>query len=467
MAFFKLGEAFQELKSATGAQDTTVAGAKLAGKALFNFGKLAFDEITKHNERTSENLLSRSDLTDEQRERLSTIHANSKEVRINTEVKDKASTIEDGIKQIDLRIHENEGILNDAEITIKRRNGIERVNTSLAKLKQWILTELDTINFGDSTMDIVNNKLEQLIRELEEKLEEQKNLELDIDELTENESQRKTIETSVSESSDLIQPDDCKQGNETLVECAKNEGMAIDLVLPLAKTSASILDEKKYSEPNLIDYLHQILVEGEAIKRVFVHPDIPLEKRANGISASSFPDALKAEKTLLLIDDSARLNGRDGLIVTDKRFSFLGSDDYIYTPSFNGQFDVQNMNVVRMGSVIKKFVYLDQQDIASIFSLINGFLKDRHQWNERMASEGNVQSQFFLSLSCYLEPEVEELWLTKAAENGHIVAQHNMGIRFLQKDAEKAFYWFSLAAKQGSELSKQRLLNECFAKFKK
>jgi TPR repeat protein len=150
--------------------------------------------------------------------------------------------------------------------------------------------------------------------------------------------------------------------------------------------------------------------------------------------------------------------------VTDKLISFKSlfssSIDYHYSGSFNGLFDVLKKKVYRMGEVSIEFLQLNSRDVSSIFFLINEFLVDRHKWHEKMAEAGNVQSQVFLSSSSHSKPDVEEYWLTKAAENGHISAQHNLGIRFLSKDKRRAFYWLSLAAKQGNENSKQRLKSD-------
>ena len=70
MGFFKIGEAFDELTSATGAKDTALAGAKLVGKTIFNTGKLAVDMAVKGVEIQSGKKLRSDDLNVEQGEKL-------------------------------------------------------------------------------------------------------------------------------------------------------------------------------------------------------------------------------------------------------------------------------------------------------------------------------------------------------------------------------------------------------------
>lgn len=481
MSFFKLGEAFKELTSAVGAKDTAFAGAKLVGKTLFNTGKIAVEVAVKAAEMQSEKNSKNTNLTDEQRERSLESNERFKEIRINGEVKENRLLIQQMLKEIESKIVANNIVIDDEECTQEKRVVIATANHSLSYIVETVKMELKEVKNGDFLPEHINKRLALLISQLEEKLEEkleeefeeefeeEKSRERAAEVLIEKEKKRTQIEKSDADISGTIQLGACNPATETLRKCIEKEELGIDYIEPLlVKTRDSISDEKRYSEPDLIDYLSRIIVDGEGKNRVFVHSEIPLDRLNNAISARSFPEALKSEQALLLIDDTARFGGREGLLLTDKRFSFKSlfsdSDDFIYAPHFNGQFDVQKKKVFRMGNVAKEFVYLDQLHISNIFTLINDFLQDRYQWHESKAKEGHVQSQFFLSSNTYLKPDVEEYWLTKAAENGHIVAQHNMGMRLLHKNEEQAFYWFTLAAEQGSEESKKRLLGENFVK---
>lgn len=89
--------------------------------------------------------------------------------------------------------------------------------------------------------------------------------------------------------------------------------------------------------------------------------------------------------------------------------------------------------------------------------VINRFFADLFDWHVENSKRGNVQSQFILSHSCHDNPEEEYHWLSLAAENGHVIAQHNMGMYYFYKDPKMAFYWLTKAAAQGSKLSEDRL----------
>jgi hypothetical protein len=229
------------------------------------------------------------------------------------------------------------------------------------------------------------------------------------------------------------------------------------------------LDIAYRSEPQIIDYLKRLKLSARG-KRVFVYPKILEKKLNNAINSRVFPTRLSAEMALLLVDDSDFLGGRAGILITDKTISFkslfASSNDFDYTLSF-AQFHVEKKKVSIMGEVAKRFVNSHPGDIANIFSLINDFFKDRHAWHEKMASDGDVGSQFYLSSSSFAKPDVAEYWLTKAAENGHIGAQHNLGMHYMGEDDEKAFHWFLLAANQGSEISKQLLNSDRFQNFRR
>jgi hypothetical protein len=53
-------------------------------------------------------------------------------------------------------------------------------------------------------------------------------------------------------------------------------------------------------------------------------------------------------------------------------------------------------------------------------------------------------------------------WLIKAAEQGHLDAQFDLGVQYaVDKDNDSAFHWFSKAAEQGSDLG-QCALGTCY-----
>jgi vacuolar-type H+-ATPase subunit I/STV1 len=177
MALFKLGEAFKELTSATGSKDTAISGAKLVGKIVFNVGKIAFDEMVKHTEKTSGTMLKRNDLTDEQSERLNEIHESSKNLRIEREIKDKQSFVEAEIKavikRIDSKLKENEEVLDADNISAKEREKVEISIQSLNHLKEGFDIKKDEIDEDSSKEDPINTikKMSYLVSELEEKLD--------------------------------------------------------------------------------------------------------------------------------------------------------------------------------------------------------------------------------------------------------------------------------------------------------
>lgn len=76
-----------------------------------------------------------------------------------------------------------------------------------------------------------------------------------------------------------------------------------------------------------------------------------------------------------------------------------------------------------------------------------------------------VQCQFLLSQSYPHEPQEGMRWLTLAAENGQVNAQHNLGMHYLKRDARLAYQWFSRAAAQGSVIAEQRLRSNVFKDF--
>ncbi len=79
--------------------------------------------------------------------------------------------------------------------------------------------------------------------------------------------------------------------------------------------------------------------------------------------------------------------------------------------------------------------------------------------------QGEVQAQFALSMSRHEAPQEQLRWLGLAAENGHVSAQHNLGMHFRHENPQLAFHWFAKAAEGGSELAAERLQADIFRKF--
>lgn len=71
--YYSLSNDLDELRHGFGVREKSIAGAKLAGKTLFNVGKFSLGALAKFPEKASEQLLNRDDLTDRQRDRLNEI----------------------------------------------------------------------------------------------------------------------------------------------------------------------------------------------------------------------------------------------------------------------------------------------------------------------------------------------------------------------------------------------------------
>ena len=93
---------------------------------------------------------------------------------------------------------------------------------------------------------------------------------------------------------------------------------------------------------------------------------------------------------------------------------------------------------------------------------INGFYKKAEKKNndEKYCEQGDADAQFNLGLCYYIGEGVDKdlekavYWYSKAAEQGRASAQFNLGICYengegVDKDLEKAVYWYTKAAEQG------------------
>ncbi len=87
--YFKLSDAVDDISSSFGKKETAIAGAKLIGKTIFNVGLFAgkvgveiIKDIPNQNGRKAKEILnSNTDLTDEQKDKLSNIIKNQKMVK--------------------------------------------------------------------------------------------------------------------------------------------------------------------------------------------------------------------------------------------------------------------------------------------------------------------------------------------------------------------------------------------------
>jgi TPR repeat protein len=89
-------------------------------------------------------------------------------------------------------------------------------------------------------------------------------------------------------------------------------------------------------------------------------------------------------------------------------------------------------------------------------------------WYTKAAEQGHVQAQYELG-KLYLFSGDDEVpqdykqsvyWHTKAAEQGHILAQNNLGHNYqygdgAPQDYKQAFFWYTKAAEQGNFLAKE------------
>jgi TPR repeat protein len=74
--------------------------------------------------------------------------------------------------------------------------------------------------------------------------------------------------------------------------------------------------------------------------------------------------------------------------------------------------------------------------------------------------DGTAAFRLFQYYELYLEDGKQSFyWLKKAAENGHVIAQYNLGLEFLnnqqRKDRTQALYWLRKAAQSGNADAKE------------
>ena len=258
------------------------------------------------------------------------------------------------------------------------------------------------------------------------------------------------------------------------VESLRLKGDVESLVAPdqVARRGAGhveiVLGDLFYGEPLLEQYVQCLKVGGGLVERIHVGPYIPADKLEEAINACRIKSGLTEERALLLIDDSSDLTVRQGLLVTDKYFYFKPAFGegctYYHRLGFDG-FEVKAASIFRMGNKCIAFRNINADAVAQVFLLLNSYFIDYRAWCEKGAQDGDSQAQF--NMSMYAKTKAEGLeWLRRAAEQGHCIAQGNLGAELAQSDLAKSYYWLSLAAKQGNEVSIQRLSSTQYDPFR-
>lgn len=231
------------------------------------------------------------------------------------------------------------------------------------------------------------------------------------------------------------------------------------------QNSASLTDQ-----PCLYDYLVSVPLNHQDKQRFHFAPHIPTHKLANALSSRRSFSSKPLNAVYLLIDDTVFQRGEDGLLITDEIISFkelfASSVDYRYANGWNSRFQANGTTISRYDKHCQRFSFISASAVQMLTLVINRFFADLFDWHVENAKRGNVQSQFILSHSCHDNPEEEYHWLSLAAENGHVIAQHNMGMYYFYKNPKMAFYWFTKAAAQGSKLSEDRLNSDVFKQFR-
>ncbi len=225
-----------------------------------------------------------------------------------------------------------------------------------------------------------------------------------------------------------------------------------------------VLGELSPGEPKLEEYLNFLRCSGDLAKRIHVAPEIPQEKLKHPASRK----LLSNQRVLLLIDDSDGLTGEKGVLATDLVFNFNPyqgeSSSYAYKLRLI-DFEVKGTSVSRMGEECISFRKIDPDSVSKIFMLINSYFADLQAWCEVNAHNGDKEAQFKLSMYASEESE-RKSWLRAAAEQGHAIAQGNLGAYLNSSNLEESYYWLSLAAAQGNENALRRLSSAEYDRFR-
>ncbi|CAE6768273.1 J domain-containing protein [Paraburkholderia domus] len=222
-------------------------------------------------------------------------------------------------------------------------------------------------------------------------------------------------------------------------------------------------------EPFLPNYLKDLELDRNDRDRFHFGADISPKKLAKSLAGRRFASANPPKNVYLLVDDTVFQGGADGLIITDEVISFRemfsDSTDYHYRSGWNGGFNASSKQITRFGDSCINFTLVSATAVQSLVWVLNRYFADRRTWCEARAHAGEVQAQFFMSLSCSDDRAAELRWLTMAAESGHPSAQHNLGMHYLEREPERAWQWFTKAARQGNIRSQEVLRRDVFSKF--
>lgn len=223
--------------------------------------------------------------------------------------------------------------------------------------------------------------------------------------------------------------------------------------------------------PRLQDHLSRIELQGEDAERFHLAPRIPPKKLAAALANRRFAQSAPPAAVLLLVDDTMFRGGADGLLITDEYISFksifLDSVDYRYDwgMGWRGGFRANKRTIHRFERECISFTLVSASGAQQLTWALNSYFEERLQWYLARAELGDADAQFFVSGS--VDDEEEQLdWLTRAARNGHVVAQHNLGMTLMSRDLDAAFQWFVLAAAQGSKAARDRLQSSRFDRFR-
>ena len=229
-----------------------------------------------------------------------------------------------------------------------------------------------------------------------------------------------------------------------------------------------VLADLSLGEPLLEQYVQCLKATGYLSERIHVVPNIPVGRLKAAIDSRHFKKGLIEQKALLLVDDSQGLTGKEGLLVTDQMFDFKPASgkasSYGCKLGFDG-FETKGASIFRMGEECISFRNIDAGSVAKIFLLLNSYFSDHMSWCEKMAHEGDREAQF--NMSMYAKTKTEGLaWLRRAAEQGHAIAQGNLGVELAGSNLEDSYYWLSRAVEQGNEISIQRLSSTQYDVFR-